>query len=398
MHPIIGYPEKDTHRIIGLMSGTSADGIDAVLLEVQGHGQGVKVRSVGRDRGFLCAPMPEDVRAAVLRIAGGAPVRAEEICRLTFVLGELYADACVALCESAGADPGSVDLVGCHGQTVWHAPEEADFLGRRVRSTWQIGEASVIAERLGCPVYSDFRVRDVAAGGQGAPLVPFTDHLLYGDPERNVVLLNLGGIANVSLLPAGCGPERVTGFDTGPANMLLDALAERITEGRLHFDLDGRIAAKGRISPELLAFLADDEYLRRKPPKSTGREKYGPAYLVAMLRKGRELGLSETDVLATAARYTAECVRFGVQTLMEFRTDRLIVTGGGSRNPVIMAHLKELFAGTDVRTGEETGIDGDAKEAAAFALFANEAAYASCNTIPSVTGARHPVIMGKLSL
>ena len=398
MHPIIEYQKRETHRIIGLMSGTSADGIDTVLLEVRGHGRGLQVKSIGKGRGFYCAPIPEEVRAAVLRVAGGAPVTAREICDLTFVLGELYADACLALCERSGIDPGSVDLVGCHGQTVWHAPEEKDFLGKRVRSTWQIGEASVIAERLGCPVYSDFRVRDVAAGGQGAPLVPFTDHLLYGDPERNVVLLNLGGIANVSILPAGCGPEQVTGFDTGPANMLLDALAERITGGGLHFDLDGRIAAKGRISRDLLDWLADDEYLRRRPPKSTGREKYGPAYLAAMLEKGAALGLSETDVLATAARYTAECVHGAVCGLMGFRTDRLIVTGGGSRNPVILAHLRELFAGTDVRTGEETGIDGDAKEAAAFALFANEAAYASCNTIPSVTGARHPVIMGKLSL
>ena len=398
MHPITRYQEKDVHRIIGLMSGTSADGIDAALLEVRGHGPGVRVKSVGKNGGFVCAPMPEDVRTAVLRIAGGSPVTAEEVCRLVFVLGELYADACFALCESAGVDPGSVDLVGCHGQTVWHAPEEAGYLGKRVRSTWQIGEASVIAERFGCPVFSDFRVRDVAAGGQGAPLVPFTDHLLYSDPERNVALLNLGGIANVSLLPAGCGPERVTGFDTGPANMLLDALAERITGGGMHYDKDGELAAKGRISPELLAYLEDDAYLRRRPPKSTGREKYGPAYLAAMLRKGEELGLTETDVLATAARYTAECVRIGVQMLAGFRADRLIVTGGGSRNPVIVRHLKELFPETEVMTGEETGINGDAKEAAAFALLANEAAYASPNTIPAVTGARHPVVMGKLSI
>ena len=301
------------------------------------------------------------------------------------------------MCEKAHADPASVDLVGSHGQTLYHVPLAETYLGRPVRGTLQLGEASVIAEGLGCPVVSDFRVRDMAAGGQGAPLVPYTEYLLYRREDQTVALQNIGGIGNITVLPRGGRMEDTFAFDTGPGNMVMDQIVSRMTGGALRYDENGALAASGTCSEPLLAWMLQDPYLRKTPPKTTGREAYGAAYVDKLMEKGRALNLSDRDILATACRFTAACVRVAIEQHCPVKPDRLIVGGGGSRNPTLMGMLRRELS-IPVLLNEDLGLDSDAKEAVAFAILANECVHFSANNMPSVTGASHPVVMGKISL
>lgn len=385
----------DTPRLaIGLMSGTSADGVDAVLVEIRGCGVETQVSQ----RAFVSLPFSDETRARILRTAAGDFGGSEELCRMNFYLGELCADACEEVCRAAGIAPREVCFVGSHGQTVFHAPEPQAYLGRTVRGTLQIGEASVIAERLGCPVVSDFRVRDMAAGGLGAPLVPYTEYLLYRDAARTVGLQNIGGIGNITILPKGCTLDEVFAFDTGPGNMVMDALAARLTDGRLRYDDGGHMAAAGAVNAALLSWMMRDPYLRQRPPKTTGREVYGAGYVARLCAEADAAGCSLTDALATATRFTAECIRVGIEQFCPARPERLIVGGGGSRNPVLLAHIAECLPGCEVLTNEQLGLDSDAKEAVAFAVLANETLFGRENNAPGATGAAHPVVMGKISL
>jgi len=393
MNRLLKLLEKPSLLVIGLMSGTSADGMDAVLTRIEGFGPRTRVTQLA----FISLPYPARVREAILRLAGGDSGGSHELSLFHFLLGQLSLEACQAVCRAAGVATQDVDLVGSHGQTLYHAPVAESYLGYDVRATLQLGEPSVICEGMGCPVVSDFRVRDMAAGGLGAPLVPYTEYLLYHSGTQTIGLQNIGGIGNLTVLPAGGSLEDTYAFDTGPGNMVMDQLAERITHGALHFDEGGRLAATGSVSQPLLAFLMDDPYLRVQPPKTTGREAYGSAYVDRLAAKGRELGLSETDMLATATRFTAECIRVAVECFCPRRPDALVVGGGGSRNPALMGFLKQLLP-MPVLTNEDLGYDSDAKEAVAFAILANECIHGVCNNVPSATGARHPVVMGKVSL
>jgi anhydro-N-acetylmuramic acid kinase len=359
--------------VAGIMSGTSLDGIDVALVDIRGRRFTVHK--------FWTVPYPAKVRKAILAAGGAA-----DLARLHFLLGELYAEAV----RQGGVRP---DLVACHGQTIHHEGEPLKFLGRRVASTLQIGEASVVAERLGVPVVSDFRPADIAAGGQGAPLVPFVDYLLFRHRRRGRVALNIGGIANVTAIPPGASPAEVIAFDTGPGNMVIDALVERYTGGKMHYDKDGRLAARGRIHLGLLEELLADAYYRRHPPKSAGREQYGAAF-VARLVKSR---LPAPDLVATATALTAAAVAEGVRRFVPFRPDDLIVSGGGARNPEIMGHLAAFFPGTEVATSSDFGIDVDAKEAIAFAVLGYETWRGRTSNLPAATGARHPVVLGKIT-
>ena len=391
----LSFLQKDACIAIGLMSGTSADGIDAAVVELRGCGTDTRVRQLG----FITLPFSDEARQKILQVAGGAPLDSREICLLNFYLGGLSADACLEACRAAGIQPGDVDFVGSHGQTIWHEPVGADYLGRKVRATLQIGEPSLIAERLGCPVVSDFRVRDMAAGGLGAPLVPYTEYLLYREEHRTVALQNIGGIGNITVLPAGGALADTLAFDTGPGNMVIDALAARITNGALRYDDGGKLARQGQVSAELLRYLVDsDDYLRLAPPKTTGREHYSAAFADALWRKGEELGLTGYDKIATATAFTAESIRLAVEYHCPQKPERLIVGGGGSHNPVLMELLQAGLPGCEVVTNEALGLDSDAKEAVAFAILANEMLHGRCNNAPSATGAAHPVVMGKLSL
>ncbi len=386
--------EKPHRLVIGLMSGTSADGIDAALTEITGAGTALQVRL----RDFLFVPFPAAVRERILQLAEGSWGGSGELCRMSNLLGHLYAEACLALCRQAQVSADEIDLVGNHGQTLWHMPEAEEYLGRTIAGTLQSGEDAHIAEALGCPVIGDFRVRDMAAGGLGAPLVPYAEYLLYRRRETTVALQNIGGIGNVTILPQDCTLDQVMAFDTGPGNMVMDGLVRLLTAGAAAYDEGGRLAAAGVVQPELLAFLLEDPYLVRKPPKTTGREYYGAGYVKRLLDFAAPRGISLTDALATATRFTAESIAVGLRQFAPAPPDTLIVGGGGSHNLVLMRHLRDCLPGCAVKTNEAVGFHSDAKEAVAFAVLANEALFGKENNVPAATGARHPVVMGKLTL
>lgn len=385
--------EKETLRVIGLMSGTSADGMDAALVEISGCGLATKVKTLG----FVSIPYPEIVRNEILRLCAGDQGGSRDLCLFSFYLGQLSLEACRAVCESAGVPCDAIDLVGSHGQTLYHVPAPVRYLDREITATLQLGEPSVIAEGLRCPVVSDFRVRDMAAGGQGAPLVPYAEYLLYRREDKTVGLENIGGIGNLTVLPRGGKPEDTFAFDTGPGNMIMDAVAERVSGGALRCDVDGRLAAQGTCSEKLLTWMLKDPYLSKKPPKTTGREAYGRPYVDALMEEARKLDLSGPDILATAARFTVECIRIAVDRFCPARPDCLVIGGGGGRNPTLMDMLRKALP-MPVLRNEDLGLNSDAKEAVAFAVLANECVRENPNNMPSVTGARHPVVMGKITL
>ena len=357
-------------RVAGIMSGTSVDGIDVALVDIRG----TRLRTVAVES----TPFPADVRRAVLAVSD-ASAPTGDLARLNFRLGELYARAVRRMAERHGP----LDLIGCHGQTIYHEGRVA---------TLQIGEAAVIAERTGVPVVSDFRTRDIAAGGEGAPLVPYVDYLLYRHPRRGRVALNIGGIANITAIPAGARPEDVVAFDTGPGNMVVDALAEEYTRGRRKFDRGGRIASAGHVHQRLLDELLRDPYYRRRPPKSAGREQYGKEFVARLTATGASL----PDLIATATAFTAATVALGVRRAGG-RYHELIVSGGGAHNPRMLAHLAAFLPDLALGTSADYGIDIDGKEAIAFAVLAHETWRRRPSNLPSATGARRPVILGKLS-
>lgn len=394
MNPLQCLWEKDERLVIGLMSGTSVDGIDAALVRIRGFGLSTRVEQLS----FVSFPFPPAVREKILAIAGGAGTNADELCRLKTLLGILYGEACEELCLRSGVDRSEIDLIGSHGQTVWHNPRREEFLGRSFASTLQLDEEAEIAQRMGCPVVGDFRVRDVAAGGQGAPLVPYTEFLLFRDEDRTVALQNIGGIGNITLIPPHASLSDVVAFDTGPGNMVMDALVSRMTQGRFSYDPEGQLAAQGTVSGVLLDWMLEDEYLSRPLPKTTGRELYGPTYVEVLIKKAEELRLSDKDTLATANAFTAHSISLGIRRFSPEYPSRLVVGGGGSHNLTLLRNLRQALPGCEVLTGEDLGYNSDAKEAVAFAILANEAIFASCGNTPSVTGAEKPVVLGKITL
>lgn len=350
--------------VAGIMSGTSLDGITVAAVDWTPR----KWQLLE----YTTVPYPKKLRERILAVSD-AVAHTGEIARLNFDLGEQYAKAILRL-------KNKPQLIGCHGQTVFHGPG----------CTLQLGEAQVLAERTGTPVVSNFRPRDIAAGGQGAPLVPFVDYLLYKSARKSRVLLNIGGIANVTLLPAGCKPEEVVAFDTGPGNMLIDQLAWILTKGKRNYDKDGHLAAKGTPNHQLLHALLQDPYYKRKPPKSCGREQFGREFIGQLLATQIDLYdlIATVTVLTPATIYTA---------IRENAPDELIVAGGGTKNPHIMNHLRGFLPETLVQTTDDYGLPAEAKEAVAFAILAHETWHRRANTLPSATGARHPVVLGQIT-
>ena len=375
---------KEETLVVGLLSGTSADGVDAALVRIKGSGLATKPEVLA----FRTVPYPAKLREQVLALGRGL---VPDLCRLNFVLGERFADAALELLKSAQVKPQEIDLVGSHGQTVHHVPRRPGD----VTSTLQIGEADVIAERLQVPVVSGFRTRDIAAGGEGAPLSAYVDYLLFHRKGPPRALLNLGGIANVTVVKEQI--EEVFAFDTGPANMPLDETARILTRGRERYDRDGRTAAKGRVDEMLLRKLLAHPYLKQPPPKTTGREMFGADFVLPLLRgKGGRTGV---DILATLTSFCAHSVK---QAFDDFVTPRaqpteIIVSGGGVKNLTLMGHLRRLFPREKVFSLAEMGIDPDAKEALIFAILANETVHGVPNNVPGATGARWPTVLGKVT-
>lgn len=383
--------------VAGLISGTSADGIDAALVEIT-SAPGARLKLDLKH--WMTTPYPAGLRSAVLEACREGGAGTARISSLDFVIGEQFAAAANALAQAASVEMAQLDLIGSHGQTVWHDPFPAgEGLWAR-SSTLQLGEPQVIAQRTGVTVVADFRPRDMAAGGQGAPLVPIVDFLTLGDALTGRIALNLGGIANVTFLPAGSDPAAVTGFDTGPANVIIDALAEIVTHGSASYDRDGLLASKGKVDQTLLEELAGHPYFRAPPPKSTGREVFGPHYAAWCLERGRSRDLSDYDVIATLTAHTADTI---VRAIVDFvlprgRVGEVVVSGGGALNPVLMLELRDRLAqtGIAVRTSDDFGLPVEGKEAVAFAILAYLTMTGRAGNVPGVTGAAGPVILGSI--
>jgi anhydro-N-acetylmuramic acid kinase len=367
-------------RSAGIMSGTSLDGIDVAIVDINSKKISCKA--------FHSIPYPKAVREALLSVSNNITHTAT-IARLNFILGALYADAVHETCRRKRVPLKSIDLIGMHGQTIFHEGQPVDYLGHRVASTLQIGEAAVVAERTGIRTISNFRERDVAAGGKGAPLVPYVDYLLFRDRRIGRVALNIGGIANITIIPANAKPEEVVAFDTGPGNMIIDALVAHKTQSRERYDRDGRIARSGKIHPGLLETMLSDPYLGLKRPKSAGREQFGHEFSSRLISTGVPID----DLIATATEFTACSIAAAIPKNMS----ELIVSGGGVHNRQIMRRLRELLPSMTVATTAGHGIDPDAKEAIAFAILAHEFVRGRPANLPSATGARHPVFLGKSS-
>jgi anhydro-N-acetylmuramic acid kinase len=419
--------------VAGVMSGTSADGIDVALVRVEdadaNAGANAGVRKVSKKNnsrkkqnassprmkflGHAEFPYPADVRRRILLSMNSPRASVADLARLNFLLGELYAEAVIAAQNQLRL---KAELVGCHGQTLYHQGVAAAFLGRKLAVTWQTGEGAVVAARTGLPVVSDFRPADMAAGGKGAPLVPYLDYLLYRDPKIGRVALNLGGIANLSAISAAASLNQVVAFDSGPGNMVIDALAEHLFG--LPCDRDGLIAASGRVIEEALERFLNDGFFREQPPKTAGREQFGREFAREFLHACRPLGAAKArgkasapsapgtvekrDVIATATALTARSVARAIERFVRPKGDfsELIISGGGARNPTLVAWLAREVRrqGLNLQSSDEFGIPSSAKEAAAFALMAYETWNHRTSNVPSATGAERAVVLGKISL
>ncbi|MNX53661.1 N-acetylmuramic acid 6-phosphate etherase [compost metagenome] len=375
-------PTRRPLRVVGLMSGTSLDGCDAALVAVMPRATGLDLRL----EAFLTVPMPPELRAAITAQLSPETSRIDLLAELDTRLGEFFAQAALAVIEKAGGQ--APDLVGSHGQTLWHRPQG------EAPTTLQLGDGSLIAVRTGVTTVSDFRKADVAAGGQGAPLVPFVDQLLFGGSAHTVALQNLGGIANVTVLTPGHAP---LAFDTGPANMVIDRFVERFTEGREQFDPDGRYAARGRVDERLLEAWLAHPFFAARPPKSTGREEFGHDYADARYDEALAQGLTPEDAIATATALTVRSIARAYRDFLPELPHEILVSGGGAHNQTLMTGLQRELPEAQVRKLEERGFDADAKEAVAFAILAYQVVFGAGNHLPETTGASTSVLLGKIS-
>jgi anhydro-N-acetylmuramic acid kinase len=393
--------------VAGVMSGTSTDGINVALVQLSTRGRKYPSHELLAHEEY---PFPAPVRRAVLAMMNAELASVADLARLNFLLGELYAEA---VAKTARKHRVKLDLVGCHGQTLYHQGDAKHFLGRKLAVTWQTGEGAVIAARLGIPVVSDFRPADMAAGGKGAPLVPFLDYFVYRDRRaqgiaQSRIAQNIGGIANLTVIPARASLRQVIAFDTGPGNMVIDAAMEGLFGKR--YDRDGKIARSGRVLDSITAKLLRAKFFRQKPPRTAGREEFGREYLGRFLQLCR--GSAKPDVIATATALTARSIADAVQRFVLPRLDtspaakhaqrnipQIIVSGGGAKNPTLMAMLRNELSplGVSLHFSDEFGLPAAAKEAVAFALLAHETWHRRPSNVPSATGAKSAAILGKIS-
>ncbi|MBU5674318.1 anhydro-N-acetylmuramic acid kinase [Paenibacillus brevis] len=389
----------DAAYLVGLMSGTSVDGIDAAVVKLSPSAErehGVEIELLA----FENTPFDAQVRSSIFELFDPANATIDKVGAMNMWLGELYAQATLSVIGKCGLSASQIFAIGSHGQTIYHAPEEKVKGGFNLHCTVQIGDGAVIANRTGIPCVSDFRVADMAAGGQGAPLVPFTEYLLFTDPEKTLLMQNIGGIGNVTVLPANASPEQIFAFDTGPGNMIIDGLVSQLF-APMSMDAGGAIAAGGQVIDELLAWMQQDEYYTIPLPKSTGRERFGQQYVALIIELMKANEWKAEDVIATATHLTAWSIVDSYERYIkpQHQAGQLLIGGGGSYNKTLMRDLQQLFAPHQVQvlTQEDIGGNSDAKEAIAFALLAYYTMNRLPNNIPRVTGASRPVIMGKVS-
>ncbi len=389
---IAGLTTKPERLVVGIMSGTSADGVDAALLQIRGTGEALSWRLLRHETLHYSVK----VRDLIRRCSEPGSGDAASICRLNVLLGELFARAVTHVAERAGVEPKSIDLIGSHGQTLQNLPGPVTITGITVRSSLQVGEPAVIAERTGVTTVANFRARDLAAGGQGSPLESYVDFLLFRNRSRGRLVINIGGVASLTAIPANAAADRVLGFDSGPGNMVIDGLVAHMTGGREAFDHGGRYGRKGKSADELLARLLDHPYLLTPPPKSCGREEFGRPFLESILKENA--ALPPNDLIATATRFTAESIAFACRRYVMPHNvyEEAIVSGGGARNDYLMEQLRAAIPELSIKESDEYGLPAAAKEAAAFALLANEAIHGTPNNLPTVTGAARAVVLGTI--
>jgi len=402
---------KAERLAVGLISGTSLDGVDAALVRISGPAERPRVKLLA----FSTVPYPHPLRSRLLEVAAGERTTSGELSNLNFLLGDLFAAAALRVCRQGLVAPGRLSVIGSHGQTIFHqgrsrpgarldrkppTREAATHLQNRA-STLQIAEPAIIAARTGVPVVADFRTADMAAGGEGAPLVPLVDYLVLRDSNLNTVALNIGGIANLTAIPAGASAQQVFGFDTGPGNMVMDGLMRHFSRGRRNYDRGGRLAAQGRVIESLLSDLLHHPFITRRPPKSAGREQFGRVFIERHFLSRR--GASFEDLVRTGNEFTAMSIAKAIerfifpQLAVRAGEDRLIVSGGGAHNPLLLARLAELLPQLQLRLADDYGLPADAKEAMALALLADRTLRRLPGNLPAVTGACRAVVLGKVS-
>jgi len=378
-------PARKARFLLGLMSGTSADGVTAAI---------VKIPSLSKLRCEILAwetyKYSSVLREQIFELFSEKTGTVDRICSMNFALGEYFAEAALKIIAKTNLEPRDIYAIGSHGQTIYHRP-------LKPKSSLQIGQAAVIAERTGVTTVSDFRARDIAAGGQGAPLLPYVDYLLFRSDGKSRAIQNIGGIANVSVLPKRCQQDMVWGFDTGPGNMIIDALIKHFTRGRSQFDKDGRVASRGSVDEQLLKHLMSTPFIRKRPPKTTGREIFGDHFARQLLQHACRRKLGMFDTVATATAFTCESIVYSYQRFIHPRTeiDEIVLGGGGSKNRVLVETLREKLD-CEVLLHEDFGIPSEAKEAVAFAILANETMNGRPSNVPSATGASHRVVLGTI--
>jgi len=379
---------------IGLMSGTSADGVDAALIKISESGPRTKIKLIE----FETIPYPAEVKEMVITASSPEKGTVDLICHLNFRLGDIFANAALSIIQKANIENSAVGFIGSHGQTIRHLPEGREYFSENLPSTMQIGEPSVIAEKTGIKTVADFRTRDMAAGGLGAPLAPFAHFLLFHHKEESRIVHNIGGISNLTFLPKGGVIDKVVAFDTGPGNMLIDGLVSHLSKRQKPFDRDGEWASKGKINNDLLFFMMEHPFIKKPPPKATGREEFGEVFLCKVLTKAEELKITEDDLVTTITAYTAESIIFNYKDHI-FKIDRpseIIFCGGGVHNQFLMDRIKNQLSKITISTTDKYGISPDALEAISFAILANETIHGNFSNLPSVTGAKRKVILGKI--
>jgi len=379
---------KKKMRVAGLMSGTSADGVDVAIVDIDKN----KVRVLAFDTFAYSA----ELRRVILGLCSSQSGSVADVCHFNFVIGEVFAESVIKLCKKSGIGLNTIDLIGSHGQTIYHNPKGTRFGKKIICSTLQIGEPSIIAQRTGITTVADFRPRDMAAGGQGAPLVPFADYFLFRDKRRNRAVQNIGGIANVTYLPAGCRAKDIIAFDTGPGNMIIDGIVSIISKGKQKFDRGGKIAARGTVDTDILNNMLRHPFFSRRPPKSTGREEFGEQYCKLLYqRMKKKAGLAE-NILATVTAFTAESIIGAYRKFLPRMPDEVILCGGGAHNKTLVKMLQRELGKSKILFSDDYGINCDAKEAISFAILAYATIKGLSNNVPGATGAKQQAVLGKI--
>jgi anhydro-N-acetylmuramic acid kinase len=394
MKQLFELTKKEKKNVVGLMSGTSLDGVDVVLIEVEGSGTFTKLNVLG----YLEHPFPTGLKEKILKNSVKESSNVEDISQLNFLLPNIYYEAIKELCANINFNLANIDLIGSHGQTIQHLPNPKEYFAKNISSTLQIGDPSVLAKLSGITTIGDFRTGDIALGGEGAPLIPYFDYILFHSHQKNRALLNIGGISNFTILNKEKGMKEVIAFDTGPGNMMIDTLTKLLFDKE--FDKDGDLARAGKLNEDLYSSLIQkDNFIERKPPKSTGREEYGEIFLLELYEKYKSI--NKNDWLHTITKFTAYGIRKNYEKFVkeETRIDELIISGGGAKNKFLYEILSSEFGeSVEVKVIDDIGISSDAKEAICFAILANETISGNPTNIPRTTGASRPTILGKICL